>query len=86
MPFHLFLGTIASHATLSEVFTAPKPGLVDRFGPGSHDDMDFYTFLLSACSLAPYWPEQALAGLNGISPGEALCQLRKTGTSDLRLA
>ena len=79
MSLHLFLGTIAASATLAEVFTAPKPGLVDRFGPGSHRDMDFCTFLLSACALAPYWPKQALTGLNGVSPGEALLCLRKTG-------
>lgn len=79
MSLHLFLGTIAASATLSEVFTAPKPGLVDRFGPGSHHDMDFCTFLMSACAIAPYWPEQALTGLNGVSPDEALICLRKTG-------
>lgn len=79
MSLHLFLGTVAANAILAEVFTAPKPGLVDRFGPGSHHDMDFCTFLLSACALAPYWPEQALAGLKGVSPGEALAHLRKAG-------
>lgn len=79
MSLHIFLGTIAASATLAEVFAAPKPGLVDRFGPGSHRDMDFCTFLLSSCALAPYWPEQALKGLNGIPPEEALHHLRKTG-------
>ncbi|MDT8284892.1 MAG: triphosphoribosyl-dephospho-CoA synthase [Thermovirgaceae bacterium] len=79
MRHHLFLGTIAASASLMEVFIAPKPGLVDRLGPGAHRDMDFCTFLLSACALAPFWQEQALAGLRGIPPVEALGHLRKTG-------
>ncbi len=79
MRHHLFLGTIAASASLMEVFIAPKPGLVDRLGPGAHHDMDFCTFLLSACALAPFWQEQALAGLRGIPPVEALGHLRKTG-------
>ena len=57
----------------------PKPGLVDRFGPGSHRDMDFATFLLSMTALAPFWQRQALWGLAGIPPGEALPCLRRTG-------
>ncbi|MDO9508264.1 MAG: triphosphoribosyl-dephospho-CoA synthase [Thermovirgaceae bacterium] len=79
MSRHLFLGTIATASSLAEVFIAPKPGLVDRFGPGAHRDMDFSTFLLSACALAPFWQEQALTGLQGIPPEEALAHLRKTG-------
>lgn len=79
MSLNLFLGTIASYATIAEVFAAPKPGLVDRLGPGSHQDMDFCTFLMSACALARYWPEQAHTGLKGVPHGEALFHLRKTG-------
>lgn len=79
MSLHLLLGTIASSALLAEVFTAPKPGLVDRFGPGSHRDMDFSIFLASAASLAPFWSGQALTGIIGVRPGEALALLRKTG-------
>ncbi|HRV72126.1 MAG TPA: triphosphoribosyl-dephospho-CoA synthase [Thermovirgaceae bacterium] len=76
---HTVLGTIAISACLTEVFIAPKPGLVDRIGPGAHKDMDFSTFLLSATALAPYWQEQALPGLEGIPPVNAMKTLRGTG-------
>ncbi|MDD2518179.1 MAG: triphosphoribosyl-dephospho-CoA synthase [Synergistales bacterium] len=79
MSLHAALGVIAVSATLWEVFIAPKPGLVDRFGPGSHRDMDFVTFLLSASALAPFWQKQALEGLRGVPPEEALNVLRRTG-------
>lgn len=79
MSLHTVLGAIAVSATLWEVFIAPKPGLVDRFGPGSHRDMDFVTFLLSASALAPFWQKQALEGLRGVPPAEALDILRRTG-------
>lgn len=37
---------------LTEVETAPKPGLVDRYNNGSHQDMDINTFRISAQTLA----------------------------------
>ena len=76
---HIALGTLAASSCLIEVFIAPKPGLVDRAGPGAHRDMDFSTFLLSAAALAPFWQEQALTGLQGTPPGDALRVLRRTG-------
>jgi len=41
----------ACKALLSEAACAPKPGLVDLTGSGSHADMDFYTFIKSSASL-----------------------------------
>ena len=79
MSIHVILGALAASAAAMEVFIAPKPGLVDRFGPGSHRDMDFNTFLLSLTALAPFWQLQALSGLAGVPPGEALPCLRQTG-------
>lgn len=49
---------IASHAVralLDEVCVSPKPGLVDRFGSGSHHDMDIFSFVASASALWPYF-------------------------------
>ncbi|HON34058.1 MAG: triphosphoribosyl-dephospho-CoA synthase [Thermovirgaceae bacterium] len=79
MNVHVVLGALAASAAAAEVFIAPKPGLVDRFGPGSHRDMDFNAFLLSLMALAPFWQRQALSGLAGVPPGEALPCLRRTG-------
>ena len=52
----------AVRALLYEVTTTPKPGLVDRRNSGSHRDMDVFTFMDSASSLAPYFEACARAG------------------------
>ena len=60
-----FAGKVAAaaqRALLYEVCVSPKPGLVDRFNTGSHDDMDFYSFLDSACALRAYFHRCALLG------------------------
>ncbi len=54
----------AVQAMLYEVSNTPKPGLVDRINNGSHDDMDFYTFLNSSASLYPYFLKCAKTGQN----------------------
>jgi len=73
------LAAAATAASLAEVHATPKPGLVDRAGPGAHKDMDYSTFLASAMALAPYWPAQASVGLVGTKPTEALAILRRQG-------
>lgn len=57
------LAKAATRALLSEAAAAPKPGLVDRSGSGSHDDMDFMTFADSALALAPTFASLAEAGM-----------------------
>ena len=39
------VANIAIRSVLFEVSVSPKPGLVDRFNPGAHKDMDIFTFL-----------------------------------------
>lgn len=75
----IILATTATAACLAEVHAAPKPGLVDRRGPGAHTDMDYSTFLASSMALAPHWAFQAGVGLSGLPPGKALPLLRKRG-------
>lgn len=41
-------------ALLDEVFTTPKPGLVDCHDTGAHRDMDVDTFTASADAVTPY--------------------------------
>lgn len=53
----------AARAMLYEVSVTPKPGLVDREGTGAHRDMDIFTFLDSAVSLAPWFRSLAEKGL-----------------------
>ena len=73
------LSALATLASAWEAHAAPKPGLVDRFGSGAHLDMDYVTFLASACSLSPFWELQARVGLEGIEPSKAMPRLRSTG-------
>lgn len=56
------LAELALRSCLWEVAHGPKPGLVDRFGPGSHLDMDLFTFLSSSAALAPGLETFARAG------------------------
>lgn len=74
-----FLAIAAYEASVCEVMTAPKPGLVDSEGSGCHDDMDCALFLKSARAIAPFWARQARAGLEGTPPELAMERLRSTG-------
>ena len=51
------LGRIVQTALLLEVYTTPKPGLVDLENTGSHKDMDVPLFEKSARALVPYFRE-----------------------------
>lgn len=57
-------GALALEAMLYEAAATPSPGLVDRVNSGAHKDMDFYTFMSSAASLAHTMNRFAQAGLN----------------------
>ena len=69
----------ASEAVIEEIVTAPKPGLVDPLGSGCHTDMDWHTFIRSAQAIEPFWEYQAMAGLSGTAPSDALKRLRYIG-------
>lgn len=56
------LSEIASQSLLYEVSLTPKPGLVDFNNSGSHQDMNYYSFLNSISALSPYWQAFAEAG------------------------
>ncbi|OUO93986.1 triphosphoribosyl-dephospho-CoA synthase [Cloacibacillus sp. An23] len=74
-----FLAIAAYEASVREVMTSPKPGLVDAEGSGCHDDMDCALFLKSARAIAPFWIRQARAGLSGAPPERAMELLRPAG-------
>ena len=83
----------ACRALLYEVMATPKPGLVDRAGTGSHEDMDIFTFETSALALLPYFrrfaaygiekahlePEKLLDGIRSVGREADLAMLRATG-------
>lgn len=57
------IGSLAVRALYREVALSPKPGLVSPADSGSHDDMDFRTFLRSLQSLRGYFPEITRLGV-----------------------
>ena len=71
----------AQQALLYEVSASPKPGLVDRFGPGAHKDMDFFTFMASSAALGPYYHMCAKVGakFSGGHPWKLFQALRDIG-------
>lgn len=64
-----------------EAAACPKPGLVDPLTRGAHGDMDYFTFLRSGSSLAPWWGVFARSGWNfrGDDPALLLPPLRDEG-------
>ena len=56
------IGTMAYRALLEEVYTLPKPGLVDPYSNGAHTDMNVASFERSAKALKPYFVTMALEG------------------------
>ena len=59
------IAEIAKQSLLQEVYTAPKPGLVDPISRGSHTDMDVADFERSAAALEPYFADCVKAGAHG---------------------
>lgn len=77
------IGRLALEAMLFEVSATPKPGLVDRNNSGAHKDMDFFTFMRSAASLAESFTEFAqegfTGGMRGIPPASVFPSVRRIG-------
>lgn len=71
----------ALQSLLYEVSASPKPGLVDRFNSGAHQDMDFFTFMASSASLAYYFHYCVNMGVRFAwqNPKELFQSLRKPG-------
>lgn len=65
------LGAWAAASLREEAELSPKPGLVDRRGPGAHRDMDLPLLLRSAGALEP-WFERLAAVSTGRAPDGAL--------------
>jgi triphosphoribosyl-dephospho-CoA synthase len=68
------IGRLAIRSLYREVALTPKPGLVSPVSQGSHDDMDYTTFLRSLHALRPYFPVITECGLGrpGFLPLQAL--------------
>ncbi|MGL4730391.1 MAG: triphosphoribosyl-dephospho-CoA synthase CitG [Clostridium sp.] len=73
------LGSIASEAMISEASCFPSPGLVSPISNGSHNDMDYYTFIKSTCALNKYMILFANEGFTNKSPKEIFNAIRSVG-------
>ena len=75
------ISAIATDSILAEVYTYPKPGLVDPKSRGSHPDMTVSDFERSAEAIGPYLEKFILSGAeNKNAPADTvLPQLRKIG-------
>lgn len=75
------IGRTATAAMLVEVACTPAPGLVDRHNSGAHDDMDFFSFMLSSSAIAPAMYRCAMAGWQYEGEPEQLLKiLRRIGS------
>ncbi|MDO4556339.1 MAG: triphosphoribosyl-dephospho-CoA synthase, partial [Lachnospiraceae bacterium] len=74
------IGNLAEKAMLDEVFTTPKPGLVDCYSNGAHLDMDLSLFCKSAKAITPHMTQMALLGADSVNLNTNLFQkIRKIG-------
>ena len=55
------LAELARQALVAEAELTPKPGLVDRRGSGSHEDLSLDLMRRSASAIAPYFAAMAVA-------------------------
>jgi len=58
------LSSLGLKALLYEISLTPKPGLVDKFSNGSHQDMNYQTFIDSSSAISPYFMELVSAGFS----------------------
>ena len=70
-----YFSVLAKDSLLRELYTTPKPGLVDRKNNGSHPDMSLSLFEKSADTLTPYFFDCFTLGANN----KEFSLLRKRG-------
>ncbi len=71
---------LIEYSMISEVKTHPKPGLVDLYDNGSHNDMDYSSFVRSSKAITPFIYDMFNVGLkNDISLQEKFLIIRKIG-------
>ncbi len=76
------ISQLATESLTDEVYTTPKPGLVDKNNSGSHCDMDIDTFVKSAHCLKSYFESAFMIGYENRNAPHADCfdVLRARGT------
>lgn len=67
----VWLARLCAQALIAEAELTPKPGLVDRRGAGSHNDLSLSIMRRSALAIEPYFYQMALLSSRTI-PSQAL--------------
>lgn len=75
--FTYTVGQVLTEGMLLEVISHPSPGLVSPFSNGSHEDMDYNTFLKSTAALSKYMPYFVQIGIE--YEDDLLRRIRKIG-------
>jgi triphosphoribosyl-dephospho-CoA synthase len=73
------LGALARQALIEEVELTPKPGLVDRRGPGAHTDLSLDMMIRSAFSIEPFIRFMAFQSMNEPPSARLRATLATTG-------
>ena len=73
------LGDIAVEAMIFEAATSPSFGLVSPLTQGSHDDMDFFTFLKSSFAIKEGFEKMARVSYSYLTLEKAFLRTRKIG-------
>ena len=73
------IGDLALNSMIYEVATAPSFGLVSPLTQGSHDDMDFFTFLKSSFAIKEGFERMAEIAYSYLPLEKAFLQSRKIG-------
>jgi triphosphoribosyl-dephospho-CoA synthase len=66
-----WLASLAQQSLIAEAELTPKPGLVDRRGPGVHADLSLALMRRSALAIEPYFHEMALLS-DGTRPSQTV--------------
>lgn len=73
------LAEFAVQAMIYEVSCYPSPGLVSPVSNGAHDDMNYYTFINSTCTLIKYFTLISEEGLKAGKSSELFGNIRRIG-------
>lgn len=74
-----FIGQSLLSGILLEVSASPSPGLVSPVSNGSHEDMNFYSFMLSSAAIAPFFHFCAETGYESAPWEDVLSLIRPQG-------
>lgn len=75
----LLLGALARQALVAEAELTPKPGLVDRRGPGTHADLSLDMMKRSAMAIEPFFSRMAFQSANERPSARLRVTLAATG-------